>query len=128
MPGKKQQLKANEAAPKTRRVPKNPKPQPTTGAQAENAPQTENATQTRRPKKMNQKDLAEIFTQKALSGDVESARLLFTMEGGKKPAPPVKKKRHGLSFAQQLALDPPWQGERPPRFVSIYAAPSKTEP
>ena len=123
MPGKKQQSIANEAPANPSRERKNPKKQPNRAAQTRREPRT------RRPPNASSKALAVILSQKALAGDVDSARLLVTMADrakSAKPPEPPKKKRRGLTYAQQLALDPPWQGERPPRFVSIYDSPPKT--
>ncbi len=62
----------------------------------------------------NAKELADLLTEKALTGDLPSTKELVRLAEGKKPRPePVKKKR-GPSLAEQLAMEPQWQG--PPEY------------
>jgi len=61
----------------------------------------------------NSGTLSDALLEKAKKGDVSSIRLLIRLAERKRPrAKPVKKPR-GLTWAQQLALDPPWQGPIP---------------
>jgi len=121
MAAKQQQLKGRESGSKTTGARK------TSPQQLDQPARRQDTPRTRRTKNANQKDLAAVLSQKALAGDVESARLLVTMADRKKATPPPKKKRRGLTYAQQLALDPPWQGELPAPFVSIYDTKPKTD-
>lgn len=58
---------------------------------------------------VDQKVLAAQLSQRALAGNMESARLLVSLAGRGKQAAPAAKKRSGLTLAQRLALNPPWQ-------------------
>ena len=61
----------------------------------------------------NSGTLSDALLEKAKKGDVSSIRLLIRLAERKKPrAKPVKKAR-GLTLAQQLALEPQWQGPIP---------------
>ncbi len=112
MTAAKRKLKTIEAA--TRKKQESRKQQPNL------AETKQNPLLAQRAARSNSKELSAMFKQKALDGDLASARLLITMADHKKATPPPKKKRRGLTYAQQLALDPPWQGELPAPFVSIY--------
>ena len=55
--------------------------------------------------------IAEALVDNAIHGSVAGAKLIADLTGAKNPPkkePPKKKKRRGLTYAQQLALDPPW--------------------
>ena len=56
----------------------------------------------------NSEKLADLLTEKALAGDLAYAKALVGLADAKKPE---RVKRRGLSLAQRLALEPPWQGE-----------------
>jgi len=113
MTATKHQVKANQAAVGKKR--KNPQQQPGEAALSHGTKQT------RRSVRTSPNDVTAVLSQRALAGDTESARLLLNAGDRAKPAtPPKKKRRRGLTYAQQLALDPPWPGKLPPPFVSIY--------
>jgi hypothetical protein len=59
----------------------------------------------------NSEKLADLLTEKALDGDLASAKTLFGLAAGKKPIPEPVKKRRGLSYAERLAAEPEWKGE-----------------
>lgn len=59
----------------------------------------------------NWEELTNLLTAKALSGDLASAKALVALAAGKKPRPKRAKKRRGLTQAEQLAAEPPWQGK-----------------
>ena len=59
----------------------------------------------------NWEELTLLLTAKALSGDLACAKALVALAAGKKPRPKRAKKRPGLTQAQQLAAEPPWQGK-----------------
>ena len=107
-----QQLKAIEADNKTSKGKEKPAQQQAVGE--------DNASQTRRAARASDpKELFATLSHKAMEGDIESARLLVKMTNSAKPIKPVKKKRHGLTYAQQLALDPPWQGDPDQDFLDL---------
>lgn len=58
----------------------------------------------------NSEKLADLLTEKALAGDLASAKVLVGLAEGKKPQPEIKKKRRGPSLAEQLAAEPQWRG------------------
>ena len=71
----------------------------------------------------NSDKIAEALVKSAIDGSVAGAKLVADLTGAKnlpKEQPKKEKKRRGLTYAQQLALDPPWPFEPPPPFVSIY--------
>lgn len=108
MAAKKQQLKTKRAGSKTSRERKNPKQQP---GKALHTPEEQ---QKHRAADGEPKEIAALLSRKAMAGDLDSAKLLFTMADRTqptKPAEPAKKIRPGMAYLQQLALDPPWQGE-----------------
>jgi hypothetical protein len=57
----------------------------------------------------NSEKLADLLTNKALAGDLASAKALFGLAAGKKPIPEPVKKRRGPSYAQRLAAEPKWR-------------------
>lgn len=57
----------------------------------------------------NSNQLADVFTEKALHGDVASARVLLALAGSTRPATGPGKKRPP-SVARLLALEPQWEG------------------
>ncbi len=59
----------------------------------------------------NSKQLADLLTEKALGGDLASAKVLVGLAERKKPRPEPVKKRRGPSEAELLAIEPEWQGE-----------------
>ncbi|MGC1462603.1 MAG: hypothetical protein WA802_10405 [Terracidiphilus sp.] len=67
-----------------------------------------------RPPRPNPKQIAVVLSHQALSGNLDSAKLLSKMADQKKPTKPAAKRSRGLTYAQQLALDPPWQGDPDP--------------
>jgi len=73
--------------------------------------QRQDALHTRRAANTNPKEIAAMLSQKALAGDLESAKLFVKLKDQEKSTQPVVKKRTGLTCAQQLALCPPWQGD-----------------
>jgi hypothetical protein len=116
-----QQLKEIEAGRKTGKG-KNSRTQ-----QQAKAVGTDHALQTRRAARANPKEIAVMLSQKALAGDLASAKLLFKMANSARPTEPAKKKRHGLTFAQQLELDSPWQGDPEQDFLQEDEPPTKPE-
>jgi hypothetical protein len=56
----------------------------------------------------NSKRLAEMLTQKALAGDLASAKVLLALAEGKTPIPVKKPVVFGLSLAARLAKEPEW--------------------
>jgi hypothetical protein len=53
--------------------------------------------------------LAKALVKTALGGSAAGAKLVADLTGAKNaPKEPPKEKRRGLTYAQQLALDPPW--------------------
>jgi hypothetical protein len=61
---------------------------------------------------LNSDALAALLTNKALRGDVVTAKALVGLAEGKKPRPEPKKKRLGPSQAEQLRMEPEWQEDR----------------
>jgi len=113
MTATKHQLKATKATAGKKR--KNPQQQPDKAAPSQSNKVTQRFVRT------SPNDVTAVLSQRAVAGDVESARLLLHAGDRAKPTtPPKKKRRRGLTYAQQLALDPPWPGKLPPPFVSIY--------
>jgi hypothetical protein len=51
--------------------------------------------------------IAQALIDKTVKGNMTGARILVELSGADK-APPVKKKRRGLSWAQRLANEPEW--------------------
>jgi hypothetical protein len=70
----------------------------------------------------NSVQIAEALVESAIQGSVAGVKLVADLTGAKNlpKEQPKKKKRSVHAYLRQLALDPPWQGERPPRFVSMY--------
>ena len=56
----------------------------------------------------NSNQLADVFTEKALHGDVASARVLMALAGSKTAVTTPAKKRPA-SVARMLALEPQWK-------------------
>ena len=56
-------------------------------------------------------ELADLISEKALTGDLASTKTLVGLAAGKKPLAEQAKKRCGLSEAQRLANEPAWQGQ-----------------
>ena len=56
----------------------------------------------------NSVELADLLTQKALTGDLAYTKALVDLADGKKPEP--VKKRRGLTVAERLAREPQWEG------------------
>ncbi len=112
------------------------KPGSRTSSEKTNQPQQRNAQaaagetgpQPKRKAKADPKALEALLQQKALAGDLASAKLLVQMSDKKsKPTKPAAKKRQGLTCAQRLALEPPWEGDLNSDFPANNAAPF-TEP
>jgi hypothetical protein len=57
----------------------------------------------------NSEKIADVLTEKALAGDLASAKALVALAEAKKPSPEPVKKRCGPSMAEQLAAEPQWQ-------------------
>jgi len=55
--------------------------------------------------------LAELLTNKAMAGDLASAKVLFGLAERKKPSPEPVKRRRGPGLAERWAAEPEWQGE-----------------
>ena len=55
--------------------------------------------------------LADLLTEKALKGDLASARVLFGLAERKKPIQELVKRRRGPGMAARLAAEPEWKGE-----------------
>ena len=53
-------------------------------------------------------ELANLLTEKALTGDLACTKALVDLADGKKPEP--VKKRRGLTVAERLAREPQWEG------------------
>ena len=58
----------------------------------------------------NSEELADLLTAKALKGKLSNTRFLVGLAERKEPVEKPKKKRRGLSMAQQLAMEPEWVG------------------
>ena len=56
--------------------------------------------------------LADLLTNKALAGDLASARVLFGLAERKKPMQEPEKKRRGAGLAARWAAEPEWKGEQ----------------
>jgi hypothetical protein len=56
--------------------------------------------------------LADLLTNKALAGDLASARVLFGLAERKKPMQEPVKKRRGPGLAARWAAEPEWKGEQ----------------
>jgi len=56
--------------------------------------------------------LADLLSNKALAGDLASARVLFGLAERKKPIQAPVKKRRGPSLAERWAAEPEWKGSR----------------
>ena len=56
------------------------------------------------------RQIAEKLAAKAALGDAASTRMLVLLMDGK--LPPPRRKPGELTYAQQLAMDPPWEGEQ----------------
>jgi hypothetical protein len=59
----------------------------------------------------NSEKLADLLTEKALGGDLASAKTLVALAAAKKPIPEPVKKRHEPSYAEKLANEPQWPEE-----------------
>jgi len=59
----------------------------------------------------NSNELADLLTEKALAGDLASAKVLVGLAERKKPRAEPVKKRRGPTDAELLAMEPPWQGD-----------------
>jgi hypothetical protein len=59
----------------------------------------------------NSEKLADLLTEKALGGDLASAKTLVALAAAKKPIPEPVKKRHEPSYADKLAKEPQWPKE-----------------
>ena len=59
----------------------------------------------------NSEKLADLLEEKALKGDLASAKTLVALADGRKPLPEKVKKRRELTYAQQLKKEPQWQGK-----------------
>ncbi len=59
----------------------------------------------------NFEKLADLLEKKALEGDLASAKTLVALAAGRKPVPDPVKKQRGLTYAQQLAREPQWEGK-----------------
>ena len=59
----------------------------------------------------NSDKLADLLTEKALAGDLASAKVLVGLAERKKASLEPKKRRRGPSLAERLAAEPEWQGE-----------------
>ena len=59
----------------------------------------------------NSEKLADLLTEKALDGNLASAKVLLALTGAKKPIQEPVKKRRGPSLAELLAAEPEWKGE-----------------
>ena len=55
--------------------------------------------------------LTDLLTEKALMGDLASARVLFGLAERKKPIQELVKRRRGPGLAARLAAEPEWKGE-----------------
>jgi hypothetical protein len=55
--------------------------------------------------------LADLLSDKALKGDLASARVLFGLAERKKPIQEPVKKRRGPGLAERLAAEPEWKEE-----------------
>jgi len=55
--------------------------------------------------------LADLLSEKALTGDLASARVLFGLAERKKPMQEPVKKRRGPGLAARWASEPEWKGE-----------------
>jgi len=108
---KRHQLKATSGSSKTSREGKNRKQQQGKAACAEEL------AQRGRPERAAPEELAAKLSHDALAGDLVSLKLLNKMEDRNKSTKPAAKKRRGLTYAQQLALDPPWLGD-PDAFLT----------
>jgi hypothetical protein len=105
MAATKQHLKAIEAGNITSKGKKKRTQQQAKAVGKDDAPQT------RRDAQASPEELAALLSLRALEGNLESARLLLKMTNSTKPIKPAKKKQHGLTYAQRLALDPLWQAD-----------------
>jgi len=59
------------------------------------------------------KKLAKVLMDKAMEGDLASAKLLVTLAESKRPIKEVAQKPTGPTLAQRLAAEPPWTGPLP---------------
>ena len=59
---------------------------------------------------LNSEKLAVVLTNKALGGDVATAKALVGLAEVKKPRAEPVKKRRGPSLAEQLMAEPQWRG------------------
>jgi hypothetical protein len=59
----------------------------------------------------NSEKLADLLTEKALNGDLASAKVLFGLAERKKPIQEPVKKRRGPGLAERWAAEPEWRGE-----------------
>jgi hypothetical protein len=100
-----QQLKASKAGKTTGGK---PKPQP---LQPGKPAGKQGPSEGWRASKQRSNDFTVHLSNKALDGDANIAKLVITAEERVRQAKPAKKKRRGLTCAQQLALAPLWQGD-----------------
>lgn len=56
--------------------------------------------------------LADVISEKARKGDLASAKAMVELAAGKQSLPEPVKKRCGVTRAQRLAADSPWQGKK----------------
>jgi hypothetical protein len=54
--------------------------------------------------------IAQALVDKTIKGNMTGARLLVDLSGAKSPQTKPPKKRRGLTTAQCLAMDKPWEG------------------
>jgi hypothetical protein len=73
----------------------------------------------------NSEKLADLLTEKALEGDLASARVLVGLAERKKPREKQVKKRRGPSLAERLVAEPEWkeppEGEEVTGCVGVEA-------
>ncbi|HEV2485443.1 MAG TPA: hypothetical protein VGT08_07920 [Terracidiphilus sp.] len=55
--------------------------------------------------------IAQALIDKTIEGNMTGARLLVDLSGAKSPQTKPPKKRRGLTTAQRLAMDKPWEGQ-----------------
>ena len=56
--------------------------------------------------------LADLLRDKAMAGDLASAKVLFGLAERKKPSPEPVKRRRGPRLTERWAAEPEWQGEQ----------------
>jgi hypothetical protein len=55
--------------------------------------------------------LAEAISEKARKGDLAYTKAMVGFAADRQPLPEPVKKRRGMTLAQRLAMEPPWQGK-----------------